>query len=75
VDEDTVAVSFALEVVLGQGRALVRSIRLLTEQSDLSVETFLAQGLSGMAPARPPPTIMKLGLVFIGNLSRGQRSG
>ena len=46
VDEDAVAVSFALEVVLGQGRALVRSIRLLTEQSDLSVETFLAQGLS-----------------------------
>ena len=45
VDEDAVAVSFALEVVLGQGRALVGSIRLLTEQSDLSVETFLAQGL------------------------------
>ena len=45
VDEDAVPVGFALEIVLGQGRALIGSMRLLTEQSDPPVETFLAQGL------------------------------
>ena len=47
VHEDAVPLSLALEVVLGQGRAFVRSVRLLGEQSDLPVETFLAQAAEG----------------------------
>ena len=45
MDEDAVAVSLALQVVLGQGRAFVRTVRLLAEQGDPPVEPFLAQGL------------------------------
>ena len=45
VGEDAIAVSLALEVVLGQGRAFVRTVRFLTEQGDPAVEPFLAQGL------------------------------
>ena len=35
MNEDAVAVSVALEIVLGQGRAFVRTVGLLPKQGDL----------------------------------------
>ena len=54
MDEDAVAVGVALEVVLGQGRAFVGTVRLVAEQGDPPVEAFLAQGLrrDGARPGR-----------------------
>jgi hypothetical protein len=45
VHEDAVVVGVALEVVLGQGRAFVGTVRLSSEQGDPPVEAFLAKGL------------------------------
>src|SRR5215218_6955310 len=43
--EDAVAISVALEVVLGEGRAFVRCVPLLAEKDDSAVETFVPQCL------------------------------
>jgi hypothetical protein len=55
VDVDRVAFGLAQQVVLGQGRALVRPFGLIPDQHDWAVEPFLAQGLRGLGPGQPCP--------------------
>jgi len=43
------------EVVLGERRAFVRAVRLLSDQDQTAFETFMAQGLRSFGPGQTGP--------------------
>ena len=55
VDVDRVAFGLAEQVVLGQGRPLVRPFGFVPDQHDRAVEPFPAQGFRGLGPGQSRP--------------------
>ena len=53
--QQQIEADLALEVILGEGRALIGQHRLLTEQHDRAVETALAQRGGELKPGMPGP--------------------